>query len=82
MWKWRAVRRELIVSLMITMVGQGAHSGRHFRDSRACWTPSWLVSGRSPAVNGLHVLIIWPSVGPTLPVSPPSPGVSEETGPR
>ena len=60
----------------------GAHSKRHLWGSRACWTLSGFVSGRSPAVNGPHVLVILPSVGPTPPVSPPSSGASGGTGPR
>ena len=40
------------------------------------------VSGRSPAINGLHVLVVRPSARPAFPISSPSPGASEETGPR
>ena len=69
-------------ALSLYSPGLGAHSGRHLGDSRACWTLSGSVSGHSPAVKGPHVLVIRPSVGPALPVSPPSPGANEETGPR
>ena len=69
-------------ALSLSSPGPRAHSGQHLRDSRACWTPRESVSGRSPTVNGPHVLVIRPSVEPALPVSPPSPRASEETGPR
>ena len=60
----------------------GAHSGQHLWGSQACWTLSGFVGGRSPVVNGMHVLVIWPSVRSAPPVSPPSPGASGGTGPR
>ena len=69
-------------ALSLYSPGLGAHSGRHLRGSRACWTLIRFVGGRSPAVNGPHVLVIRPSVGPTPPVLPPSPGASGGTGPR
>ena len=59
--------------------GLRVHSGRHLGGYRVSWTPSGSISGRSPAVNGPHVLIIRPSV---LPASLVSPGSSEETGPQ
>ena len=62
--------------------GLGAHSGRHLWGSRACWTLSGFVSSCSPAVNGPHVLIVRPSVGPAPPVSSPFPSTSGGTGPR
>ena len=60
----------------------GARSGRHLRGSRACWTLSGFIGGRSPTVNGPHVLVIRPSIGPAPPVLPPSPGASGGTGPQ
>ena len=42
--------------------GLRVHSGRHLGGYQASWTPSESVSDHSPAVNGLHVLIIWSSV--------------------
>ena len=56
-------------ALSLYSPGLGAHSGRHLWASRACWTLSGFVSGRSPAVNGPPVLVTWPSVGPAPPVS-------------
>ena len=69
-------------ALSFYLPGLGAHSERHLWGSRACWTLSGFVSGRSPVVNGPHVLVIRSSVGPTPPVLPPSPGASGETCPR
>ena len=69
-------------ALSLYSPGLGAHSGRHLWGSRACWTLSGFVSGCSPIVNGLHVLVIRPSVEPALPVSPPFPGASRGTGPQ
>ena len=69
-------------ALSLYLPGLGAHSGRHPRGSRAYWTLSGFVSGRSPVVNDLHVLVIWPFVGPAPPILPPFPGTSGGTGPR
>ena len=69
-------------ALSLYFPGLGAHSERHLWGSRACSNLSGFVSGCSPAVNGLHVLVIWPSVGPTPPVSPPFLGASGGTSPR
>ena len=69
-------------ALSLYSPGLGAHSGRHLWGSWACWTLSGFVSGRSHAVNGPPVLVIWPSVEPAPPISPPFPGTSEGTGPR
>ena len=78
---------------MITMVGQvglfpfihlghGLILGDTLGVPWACWTLSGFIGGRSPVVNGPHVLVIRLSVGPAPPVSPPSPGASGGTGPR
>ena len=69
-------------ALFLYSPGLGAHSGRHLWASRACWTLSGFVSGRSPAVNGPPVLVTWPSVGLLLLFPPSSPGASGGTGPR
>ena len=69
-------------ALSLYSPGLGAHSGRHLSGFRLCWNPSGTVSDRSPAANGLHVLIIRPSVRSAPLVSPQSPGANEETGPR
>ena len=69
-------------ALSLYSPGLGAYFGRHLWGSRTCWTLSGFVSGRSPAVNGLHVLIIRSSVGLAPPILPPSPGASGGTGPR
>ena len=69
-------------ALSLYSPGLGAHSGRHLGGSRACWTLSEFIGGRSLAVNGPHVLVIRPSVGPAPPVLPPSPGANGGTGPR
>ena len=68
-------------ALSLYSPGLGAHSGRHLWGPRACWTPSGFVSGLSPTVNGLHVLVIRPSVGPAPPVSPPFPSANGGIGP-
>ena len=69
-------------ALSLYSPGLGAHSRRHLWGSRACWTLSGFVGDRSPSVNGPHVSVIRPSVGPASPVLPPSPGTSGGTGPR
>ena len=69
-------------ALSLYSPGLGAHSRRHIRGSRAFWTLSGFVGGRSPVVNGPHVLVIRPSVRPAPLVSPSSPGASGGTGPR
>ena len=69
-------------ALSLYSPGLGAHSGRHLRGSWAYWTLSGFTNGRFPAANGPPILIIRPSVGPTPPASPPSPGTSGGTGPR
>ena len=69
-------------ALSLYSLGLEARSGRHLGGSRACWTLSGFVGGRSLAVNGPHVFVIRQSVGPTPPVLPPSPGTSGGTGPR
>ena len=69
-------------ALSLYSPGLGAHSRRNLGGSRACWTLRGFIGGFSPVVNGPHVLIIRPSVGPAPPVSPPSPGASGVTGPR
>ena len=69
-------------ALSLYSPGLGAHSGSRLGGSRACWTLNGFVSDRSPTVNGLHALIVWPSVGPAPLILSPFPGVSEGTGPR
>ena len=69
-------------ALFLYSPGLGAHSRRHLWGSRACWTLSGFVSSRSFTVNGSHVLLIQPSVGPAPPVSPPFPSANGGTGPR
>ena len=69
-------------TLSLYSLGLKAHSGQHLWGSRACWTLSGFVSGRSPTVNGPHVLVIRSFVEPAPPVWPPFPGASGGTGPR
>ena len=69
-------------ALFLYSPGLRAHSGRHLGGSRACWTLSGFVGGRSLTVNGPHVLVIRPSVEPAPLVSPPSPGAIGGTGSR
>ena len=42
--------------------GLRVHYGRHLGGYQAYWTPSRSVSGRSPVVSGLPVLVIGPFV--------------------
>ena len=69
-------------ALSLYSPGLRAHFGQHLWGSRAYWTLSRFISGRSPTVNGLHVLVIRPSAKPAPPVWPPFPGTSEGTGPQ
>ena len=69
-------------ALFLYLPRLGAHSRQHLWGSRACWTLSGFVSGRSPTINGPYILVIRPSVEPTSPVSPPFPNASGGTGPR
>ena len=69
-------------ALSLYSPGLGAHSGRHLRGSRACWTLSGFIGGCFPTANGQLVLVIRPSVGPAPPASPPSLGASGGTGSR
>ena len=69
-------------ALSLYSPGLGAHSRRHLWGSRASWTLSGFVSSRSPAVNGPHVLVIRPSIGPAPPVSLPFSSANGGTGPQ
>ena len=69
-------------ALFLYSPGLRAHSGEHLTGSWACWTLSGFIGGRSPTVNGPHILVTWPSVRPAPRVSPLSPGASRGTGPR
>ena len=69
-------------ALSLYSPGPGAHSGRHLGGSRAWWTLSNFISGRSPDVNSPHVLVVQPSIGSAPPVSSPFYGASGGTGPR
>ena len=69
-------------ALSLYSPGLGAHFGRHLWGSRACWTLSGFISGRSLAVNDPHVLVIQPFVGLAPLVSPPCPGANRGTSPR
>ena len=68
-------------ALSLYSPGLGAHFGRHLGGSWACWTLSRFIGGHFPAANGPPVLVIWPSMGPAPPSSPPSPSASGGTGP-
>ena len=68
-------------ALSLYSPGLRAHFRRHLGGSRACWTLSGFVGGRSPTINGSHVLVIGSYVGPAPPVSPPSPSASGGIGP-
>ena len=69
-------------ALSLYSPGLEARYGQHLGGSRACWILSGFVGGCFPTVNGLHVLVILPSVGPAPPVWPSFSGASGGTDPR
>ena len=69
-------------ALSLYSPGLGAYFGRHLGGSWACWTLSGFVGGPFLVVNGLPVLVIRTSIGPTPLALPPSPGANGGTSPR